>query len=370
MCTNFRINIEGGGVIVGRSQEFAHLLSHSLVFRAKGYKYKQNLMDPNQPECKPTKWAKETFKFKWEGKYGFVAMNALDLDNPNIADKAKLRRPMATDGINTEGLYVGALLQNAAQYPEVQDPKKGLAVTNFVDWLLSSCKDCNDVKNKLSGKNPVVEVSSACVGSIQFNLHYPIHDKHGNSIVVEFIKGKVHIHNNNKYGVLTNDPEFNWHQKNMQQYVDISPWSVNQSEPGQLAETEIKNLGNGFTSCPGGQLPSHRFIRAAMMVNYSQPVKNAEQGVTLASHVLNTLDIPKGVVREQNDDGSVDVDYTQYVTISDLEAKKFYVRLYDSALLYTVDLNKLNLKKLNGKLFPIPTKKVAINLTKQVVELE
>ncbi|CCN46043.1 putative Penicillin amidase [Vibrio nigripulchritudo MADA3029] len=379
MCTNFKIKTKHNDMIVGRSQEFSQLLGRSLMFRKAGHLYQQNLFDPSGENCKPSQWALANCQFSWKGRYGFVAMQALDPDKIeekySIKVDKSVRSPVATDGINTEGLYVGSLLQNAAKYPEVTDPSKGLAVTNLVDYILSACKDCADVKAKLkgNGKESPAEVQvTGATRNNEFKQHFPVHDRFGKSIVIEFIKGKVRIHDNNQYGVLTNDPDFEWHLTNLGNYANVTPVSKHNSRPGNLADIAVKNQGNGFSLVPGGQLPAHRFVRTVMMVNYAKEATNVgssltpiEHGVSLASHTLNTVDIPFGVIQEvpESKDLKPEIDFTQYITISDLSNRKYFVRLYDTPQLYSVDLTKLNLNELNGKTQEVPNNPVSIDLT-------
>ncbi|MCO7189029.1 MULTISPECIES: linear amide C-N hydrolase [unclassified Pseudoalteromonas] len=382
MCTNFKIKTTFDDIIVGRSQEFSQLLGRSLMFRKAGHQYVQNLFDPDGKDCLPSEWAKAHCQFTWEGDYGFVAMQSLDFDQVekaydiHIADSVKT--PIATDGINTEGLYVGCLLQNAADYPAVTDPAKGLAVTNLIDYILSTCQTCEDVKERLAPDNPEggcqqnkpqahVQVTDSTRHKL-FHQHFPVHDRFGNSIVVEFINGQVQIHENNQYGVLTNDPDFQWHITNLNNYANVTPVSSHHSEPGNLKDIEIKSQGNGFSLLPGGPLPTHRFIRAAMMVNYAKPVSSTDEAINLAAHILNTVDIPVGVIREIPEEKTLkpELDYTQYITLSDLSNQKFYVRLYDSPQVYSVDLSELDLDTLNGKTFDIPRNILSTDLTEQI----
>ncbi|WP_046004679.1 linear amide C-N hydrolase [Pseudoalteromonas rubra] len=382
MCTNFKIKTTFDDIIVGRSQEFSQLLGRSLMFRKPGHHYQQNLFDPDGKDCQPSEWAKAHCQFTWTGEYGFVAMQSLDFDevaktyNIQIADSVK--SPIATDGINTEGLYIGCLLQNAADYPAVTDPAKGLAVTNLIDYILSTCQSCQDVRDRLAPNSAEgacqqdkpqaqVQVTDATRHKL-FHQHFPVHDRFGDSIVIEFINGQVQIHDNNQYGVLTNDPDFQWHITNLKNYANVTPVSSHHSQPGNLDDITMQSQGNGFSLLPGGLLPMHRFVRAAMMVNYAKPVASTDEAINLAAHILNTVDIPLGVIREISEGKSLkpELDYTQYITLSDLSQQRFYVRLYESPQVYCVDLNKLDLCALNGKTFDIPRNTLATNLTEQI----
>ena len=58
----------------------------------------------------------------------------------------------------------------------------------------------------------------------------------------------------------------------------------------------IKTAGTGFGTLgiPGDFTPPGRFIRAAFMKEFAEEVQTADDGVNLAFHILNTVDIPIG----------------------------------------------------------------------------
>ena len=56
-------------------------------------------------------------------------------------------------------------------------------------------------------------------------------DAEGQSIVVEYVKGELRLHNNTKVGVMTNDPTWDWHLQNLINYgtymVHADGWTDN-----------------------------------------------------------------------------------------------------------------------------------------------
>ena len=48
---------------------------------------------------------------------------------------------------------------------------------------------------------------------------------------------------------------------------------------------------------PGDWTPPSRFVRTTAMLRYAKPVANAKEGINLAEHILNAVDIPLGNVR-------------------------------------------------------------------------
>lgn len=369
MCTSFKVafpfNQKGNPdqVAIGRSMEFGVQLNSKLFFRKAGHEFEQNFYNPKVHEECPMG---DVFGLKWTGKYGFVGMNAFG-------------QPFLTDGINTEGLYVGALVLRGAQYQEITDPTKGLAYLNFVNWALSKFKNCYELHQAL--KNNEVQVGNF-PGNTDLLTHFAVHDVNNESLVIEYVDGECKIYDNSGIGVMTNDPVFPWQVTNLWNFTEVNPVSKVEFYDGNISNKDktlrkyqLTNEGSGFSYIPGGQLPAQRFVRAAMMVNYSEmgADKGTDSAAVLASHILNTVDIPEGVVRSDtepdiNAEGPALEDYTSWATISDLRSRTYSVRQYESPLVYSLNITELakegGLEQLNGKQVPVPTRQLSIPLSK------
>lgn len=352
MCTNFKLRVNNkneNGIVVGRSQEFSEDLKSKLYFRDAGHRYSQT-PESIAGEIKNDK----PLHYRWTGKYGFVGMSIWDIKNAN-------------DGMNTEGLTTSAMWLPSTRYPEY-DEKKGLAVDYFTDWVLSSFATCQEVKDALLSREVVVTGSNLFQG---MPLHFPVHDAFGNSIVIEFIDGHTRIRDNNDVGVLTNDPPFEWHLENLRNYVGITPWDVSPAMQFGNYSVHQTGHGSGFARLPGSPTPPDRFVRAAMMTHYSYPGKDLDSTTNLAWHILNTVDIPIGINRfhPPGKDCKTHEDYPQWAVVADLKRKIYSVRMYDSPLVYSVELTKLNLEEINGKLFPVPRDQGSIDITGRIQQM-
>ncbi|GEM_PF-5065342 len=359
MCTNFRIlNKNSEEIVIGRSMEFAFFLDAKIFYspHIRGIN-KQCFYNPfTQKYCSPEEV--NNYKFEWKSKYAFISTSSFNQE-------------LATDGFNTEGLYVGALLLNCTEYQKITTPSKGLYFLNFCNWVLSSFKSCKEVHNALS--NGEVQIGNPLKEN--FGLHFAIHDASGESMVVEIVNEKINLYCNTKIGVMTNDPELPWHMQNLQNYTCVTPHIVKNMPKGNFKIPENRSLGSGFELLPGGQLPSARYIRTAMMVNYSILEHNSQEGLmnskNLAFHILNTVDIPYGIARESFDtknDPLIKNDYTMYSTVSDLTNKIYYIRLYNSPIVYSYNLDKISNEVFEKRQIDIPTEEFAIDKTYTVTE--
>ena len=88
-CTEIRMTSEDGAVVVARSMEFMIDLKSNIIVEPKGHPHTAVLSDNCTEYTQP---------MTWKNKYGIIYLDALNLP------------AVASDGMNTAGLSVGALL--------------------------------------------------------------------------------------------------------------------------------------------------------------------------------------------------------------------------------------------------------------------
>ncbi|RKH61343.1 linear amide C-N hydrolase [Corallococcus llansteffanensis] len=338
MCTDFLITgtdsrVSTSFAVNGRSMEFGRDLNSQLMVHAAGEGFKSKAPD-NQPGL------------AWKSTYGFIGLTALS-------------DAVLVDGMNTQGLSVGALWLPGATYPKVSQPSQALALVDFVTWALGTCGSVADVKTALT--NGSVQVWEGDLLAKLLPLHFPVHDAAGNSIVVEFTDGKLNIYEN-PVGVCTNNPPFPQQLENLGNYANLSPWDAKPTELG-TQKFSPSGHGSGMRGLPGDSTPPARFVRAAYLKQYAQPVSNSTDATTLAFHLLNTVDIPLGTSRGTDKLGKDTVDYTQWAVVKDLTTLTLSVRFYGNPLVYSVSLNTLDFSGAAGKPFPVPASPNSIDLT-------
>jgi choloylglycine hydrolase len=99
--------------------------------------------------------------------------------------------------------------------------------------------------------------------------------------------------------------------------------------------------GFGLLGLPGDYTPPSRFVKTAVLTTLAVPGNNAQDAINLAEHVINNVDITRGVVREGST-GNIVNETTQWVDFKDLTHKVFYYRTYDNMTLRSVSLAKVN----------------------------
>lgn len=317
MCTCFRVKANDGSVVIGRTMEFGIDPKSKLTVFPRNYKYQAT-------------GANEKPGLSWQGKYGFVGMNMMGL-------------PIVSDGINEKGLYVGDLyLPGFAEYQKVPigDEAKSISPPDVAGYILSNCATTDEAK---------IMIEQVLVWPMYMDqlksvapLHFVVHDPSGKSIVIEYIKGQLNIHDN-PIGVLTNSPSFDWHLINLNNFVNLSATNVPELK---LDGDEIKGLGQGtgMLGLPGDATPPSRFVRATAFTQSAIKPEDAEGAVNTAFHIVNNFDIPKGFARGEAE-GQVTYDFTFWLTISDLKNKAYYYRGYENPKFYRVSLEKQNFEE-------------------------
>ncbi|WP_462170005.1 linear amide C-N hydrolase [Pseudoalteromonas xiamenensis] len=456
MCTDFSIKAltldpNKNIPVIGRSMELGPNLKSQIFFRPKNFEYTQLSVDSVDALTKDK--TRECFVLRpdinkitpllltWKGKYDFIALNGFATEISEVLDlKNDLNANIATNGMNREGLTTGSMVLAQSKYQNPLDENnKPIASKGVIyypcltSWILSNCATCQDVidglqysllkvnnrgsklqESKVENKDKIMVANPFVPSTVPsaMNFHFPVHDALGNSIVLEYVEGELHITDLNPIGVLTNDPLISWQQENViNNYANVFPFNI-QDDDGypDVPSVDVSHhaankfhcfthaQGTGFSGLPGSSTPVDRFVRAAMMSNFSFPVfqllessevervnefkKHAsdyakiyneklpieadiEVGIadatTLAFHILNTVDIPLGTSRDSK--GKNVHDYTQWATVADLVNKTFSVRMYQSTQVFEFKLEDIQFEGLESHIHSLDVSIKSIDMT-------
>ena len=223
---------------------------------------------------------------QWDNKYQYLGMTLSLTGN-------------LTDGINNQGLYVGALyLPNETQYPEYnpQNPGKALAVYDLPNYILGNFASVSDAVIALQGvqgvQNPAVQVvKSALMDHFSYPLHFMIQDKGGDRAIIEFINGQLKIYHGTTYDALTNSPDFQWQINN---YLTISQNFVQHNTDYSPADGMYEN-GSGYLGLPGDSTPVSRFDRAYALLDAAPDTYSDNQAYYVAKTVINSDTVGLGI---------------------------------------------------------------------------
>lgn len=322
-CTEIRVTAEDNSVLVGRSMEFEVDLLSNVIVEPKGHSHTAYLPEICAGQRPMT----------WKNEHGSIAY----LDAP------ALNLPVATDGQNEAGLSVGALLFPG--FAKFQDPGhsgcgSSLSSLEFPKWILGVFKTVKDVREALNKSSfPLVWQQDPTKAGHPYpiELHYSVTDKTGDGIIIEFTDQGRKVYDNT-IGIMTNSPPYDFQMLNLRNYIELSKFA---HDPLVLGKDKFNatGQGSGLLGMPGDLTPPSRFVRAAAMVHFSDPVQKAERAVNLAFHILNTVDIPRGVASSHKNEHHPD--YTSWAVVKDLTNNAMYFRNYDDLTIRVIHLDKV-----------------------------
>ncbi|MDF1797212.1 MAG: choloylglycine hydrolase family protein [Coxiellaceae bacterium] len=339
-CTYITIKAQDGSVMIGRSMEFGPNLNSQVMSSPRGRDFSNTTPDGKK-------------SMSWKSKYGYVYMNYFG-------------QPGAVDGINEQGLSASLLyLPNSTQYPAQPTSNLDHAIPylQVSDWALGNFKTVAEVKAALNNITVFSQpISIPNHGQVVFPLHAIFSDATGQSIVIEWVKGKRHVYDN-PLGVLTNDPTFDWQITNLKNYANLSPYSPSPVDIDGF-DYSSTGQGSGMVGLPGDTTPPSRFVKMSFLTKTALPVADSNSAMVLAQHILGNVSIPKGFVRGSKEQGLAGIETTQWTVYKDLTNHVLYFSSYDYPQLRSINLDKLNLTKDAGQLsIPIA------NATPQAVDI-
>lgn len=324
-CTATRVTAKDGSVIYARTLEFGVDIKSNVIMIPRNYAFQGT--SPFEGKG-----------LSWKSKYAVVGANAEG-------------QKIIVDGVNEKGLAVGSFyFPGYADYQAVNEAQadKALNSVELGGWLLTNYASVDEVKAALS----TIKVSNAKFKAWGFvaPMHYIVTEASGKSLVIEYVKGKMHLYDN-KLGAFTNAPTFNWHMTNLKNYVNLSPLNVTEIKVDNDTLSQFGE-GSGMHGLPGDFTPPSRFVRSAVFTATSVPVDNREKGIAQAFHILNNFDIPKGSVVAKDKEKDL-AEYTLWTSATDLQKKRFYFHTFDNRDIKMVDLMAFDLNAKEIKVIPM-----------------
>ena len=316
-CTEIRVTAEDKTVVVGRSMEFMIDLMSYIVVEPKDYPHTSEL---------PKTCSRSSSAITWTNSYKIAYLDALS-------------SPFSGDGQNDAGLSVGALLlRGFSKYQTVPKDKCGSAISNleFTVWILGNFATTEEVRRAWRKDSFPLMWEQPLKGNT-FELHWSITDKSGDGIIIEYTEQGPKLHENT-IGVVTNSPPYDFHMLNLRNYVHLSKFA---HDPLVLGETTFPptGQGSGLLGVPGDFTPPSRLVRSAAMVHFADTAKRSDEAVNLALHIMNTVDIPRGVAASHDHEDMAD--YTSWIVVKDLTNKAMYFRNYEDLTVRVIHLDKV-----------------------------
>ncbi len=230
--------------------------------------------------------------------------------------------PLYYDAMNEEGLAAAGLnFPGNAVYNEPKTGFYNVASFELIPFVLSRCKNVDEAR-ELLGKTNITNDSFA-QNLPATPLHFLISDKY-KSITAEPLADGLRIYDN-PFGVLTNNPPFDFHVTNLSSFMSLSS-----TPPKNKLCPEIKlesySRGMGAIGLPGDYSSASRFVRAVFAKNHTASENSETGALNRFFHITDTVSVPKGAVK--TDEGR-DV-LTVYTSCGCAETGRYYYTTYEN----------------------------------------
>ena len=319
-CTAINLTAKDGTVIAGRTMEWPLEMKWELLAMPKGTPIEISApIDLNLPATKIS------------SKYAFVGIA------PGILEGA----PAFLEGQNEVGLGMsGNFLPEFTEYQSITaEDKQYVSIVNFGRLTLGMYGTVKELRAEIPKYKVWYDPKEVIGSPTPPFLHFVFTDRSGESIIIEFVKGEMVIHDN-VANVLTNAPTYDWHLLNVRNHLSLSAESTASVEIDGAKVTEI-GQGGGTLGIPADYTPPARFVRATYLRNFANQPAGSSEATQLMGHLLNNVDIPLGVAKTK-EDGQMAVDYTQWVAIKDLTHNQLSIANYANRTNYIqIDLDRV-----------------------------
>lgn len=244
----------------------------------------------------------------WTSRYGSVIASGYDLST--------------TDGMNEQGLVANSLWLVESEYPGFEDARPKLSLAAWSQYVLDNFATVAEAVDSLAREDFAVVTAEVPGQSRQATMHLSISDSSGDSAICEYMDGRLQIHHDRAYQVMTNSPPF----------------------AEQLAiNTYWRDIG-GTVMLPGTNRAADRYVRASFYVNAVPQVEDRTVSTAAVFGVIRNASVPYGI----STPGQPNISSTQWRTVADHKDRRYY---FDSVLwpsVVWVSLEDLDLSEGSG----------------------
>lgn len=287
-CTRVVYHGPDGRTLTGRNMDFKDpMVSNFWVF-PRGMK-RNGAAGPRSAE--------------WTSKYGSLAVSGYEIST--------------VDGMNEAGLNASLLWLNASEYPKDDKTTPRMSLAIWAQFYLDQFATVSEAVEYTRG-HPMQVVSGEVPGrpGSLAPLHLTLSDATGDSAVLEWIGGKLSIHHDRSYQVVTNDPPYD-QQLAIQKY-----WSVVDA---------LKFL-------PGSGRSEDRFVRAGFYINAVTQSDDPRIAAAAVFSVIRNASAPYGVSIPE----APNLSTTRWRVVADQKSMRFYGESATSPNIFWVDLKNLD----------------------------
>lgn len=240
---------------------------------------------------------------KWTSKYGSLIASAYN---------------MATaDGMNEKGLAANLLWLSESEFPKWDKSKPGLSISLWAQYVLDNFATVKEAVEALE-KEPFTLVSEYIPNMPDkfATLHLSISDASGDNAIFEYVGGRLTIHHDPSYQVLTNSPLF---------------------EQQLALNTYWQEIG-GTVMLPGTNRASDRFVRASFYTHAIPVTDDVRIATAAAFSVIRNCSVPYGI----STPGEPNISSTRWRILADQRDLLYYFDSVLSPNIFWVDMKEID----------------------------
>ena len=250
---------------------------------------------------------------EWTSKYGSVIATGYEVST--------------TDGMNEKGLVANLLWLVESEYPKYDPKKPAMAISIWAQYVLDNYATVKEAVEALKDE-PFILVTDKIPGEKRLGtVHLSLSDASGDSAIFEYIKGKLVIHHDRKYQVMTNSPIYE----------------------KQLALEEYWKEIGGTTMLPGTNRSADRFARASFYINAVSKAKDPVVALASVFSVIRNVSVPFGITTPDQPN----ISSTRWRSVSDHSRLLYF---FESALTpntFWVNLKDVDFSTKTGKVMKL-----------------
>lgn len=287
-CTRFTYHGPNQTYLTGRSMDFKDPIVSNLWVFPRGVK-RDGVAGPRS--------------VGWTSRYGSLIVSGYEI--------------ATVDGMNEAGLNANMLWLANARYAADDGKTQRISLSIWAQYYLDQFATVAEAIGHTRA-NPLAVVSGEVPGrpGSLAPLHLSLSDATGDSAILEWIDGKLVIHHDRKYRVMTNEPAYD----------------------EQLAITEYWRGVDPRTFLPGTNRASDRFVRASYYADAVVQSDDPRIAAAAAFSVIRNVSVPYGISLPD----APNLSTTRWRIVADHKNKLFYGESATSPNVFWVDLKKLN----------------------------
>jgi len=239
----------------------------------------------------------------WTARYGSLAVSGYDIST--------------VDGMNEAGLVTNLQWLVNAQYPDDDGKTPRISVSVWAQYFLDQFATVAEAVDH--ARNTPLHAATGEVPGQPGRLttvHLSLSDASGDSAILEWIDGKLQIHHNRAYQVMTNDPPFDQ----------------------QLAVTSYWKSVPSTSFLPGTSRAEDRFARSSFLINAIPKTDDPRVAAAAVFSVIRNVSAPWGISIGDQPNLSM----TRWRVVADQKDKTYFFESVYSPNIFWVDLKKLN----------------------------